>query len=136
MSAELEVGDAVLVRREPTEKRSGPERFQSRVYPGVYRVSRKVGPHTFHVQDFADPEAKVAFGQPVNAERLVRLDLPELDLSPDQPRDVEIFRGDDWERHRIEKFSADGRVCVVPSAEPGTKGTWVDLSKHRFRYVS
>ena len=73
---------------------------------------------------------------PAIAERLVRLDLPELDLSPEQPRDVEIFRGDDWERHRIEKFSADGRVCVVPSAEPGAKVAWVDLSKHRFRYVS
>ena len=137
MSAELLVGDAVLVRRDPTEKRAGPERFQSRVYPGVYKVSRKVGPHTFHVQDFADPEARVTFSQPVNAERLVRLDLPELELNPEQPRDVEIFRGDAWERHRIDKFSADGRVYVVQSGlEPGSRGVWMDLSKQRFRYVS
>ena len=44
-SAEILVGDAVLVRIGPTEKRGGLEGFQARVYPGVYRVSRKVGPH-------------------------------------------------------------------------------------------
>ena len=65
------------------------------------------------------------------------MDLPELELNPEQPRDVEIFRGDAWERHRIDKFSADGRVYVVQSGlEPGSRGVWMDLSKQRFRYVS
>ena len=33
LAAELSVGDLVLVRREPTNRREGPLRFQPRTYP-------------------------------------------------------------------------------------------------------
>ena len=90
LSSELWPGDAVLVRREPTRERKGPLRFQQRVYPGVYRVKKRINRHTFVVEDLADSRAELSFVQPVNAERLVKLDLPELDLQEGQLRRIEM----------------------------------------------
>ena len=120
-SAVLEVGDAVLVKREASEKRVGPTRFQPRVYPGVYKISAKISEGAFRVQDLAEPDAKVSFTQPVNADRLIRLDLPELDLDARQPRCVEIKREseDDWERFKIARFCVDGRVFLVKEEGEG-----------------
>ena len=138
-SAVLEVGDAVLVKREASEKRAGPTRFQPRVYPGVYKISVKISEGAFRVQDLADPEAKVSFTQPVNADRLIRLDLPELSLDARQPRCVEIKREseDEWERFKIARFCVDGRVFLVKEEGEGAirGGTWVDLSQVMYRYV-
>ncbi len=61
LSHQLWVGDAVLVRREPTARREGPLRFQPRAYPGVYRIAQSLGPMMFRVADIADPEAATPF---------------------------------------------------------------------------
>ena len=74
ISAELNVGDPVLVRREYTNKREGPSRFQERVYPGVYVIRKKVSPTTFTVGDIVDYQRPTGSIQPVHAERLVKLD--------------------------------------------------------------
>ncbi len=94
---ELWPGDTVLIKKDPTAERVGALRFQPRVYPGVYRIKRKIDRHTY-VEDAADPTVKLSILQPVNASRLVRLDMPELALSESQPRRLEIRRrdGDDW----------------------------------------
>ena len=112
LSKELEVGDAVLVRREPTVARTGPTRFQSRVYPGIFIIKRKVSPTTFVVEDLVDKDAVPGFTQPLRAERLVRLDMPELELSPDQPRRLELRETplQPWNEYTIDRFGADGRV--------------------------
>jgi hypothetical protein len=76
--------------------------------------------------------------QPLNAERLVRLDLPELELDPRQPRKVEIQRDSagDWETMKISRFSADGRVFLVREGDdPSEHGEWLDLSTVRYRYL-
>jgi hypothetical protein len=68
LSKELFVGDLVLVRREPNVRREGPLRFQSRVYPLVYKILKKISRHTFVVGDVADPKRELPFAQPLNAE--------------------------------------------------------------------
>ena len=137
LSSELWPGDAVLVRREPTRERKGPLRFQQRVYPGVYRVKKRINRHTFVVEDLADSRAELSFVQPVNAERLVKLDLPELDLQEGQLRRIEMRmrEGDPWTAYEIDRFAADGRVNLR-SLEEGVGGSkWVDLSRCEYRWL-
>ena len=85
LAAELKRGDVVLVKREPTVGRSGPLRFQSRVYPDLYRVSNVISAGTFQVEPVVEPGGQTPFGQPLNAARLVGLDMPEIPLDPGQP---------------------------------------------------
>ena len=138
VSLELDVGDCVLVRREATVRREGPTRFQSRVYPGVYVIKRKVSPTTFVVEDLADKEKPPAFHQPLHAERLVKLDMPELGLSPDQPRRLELRETplQPWTEYTIDRFAADGRVRLsLPDGAAQTR-KWVDLSKCEYRWLA
>jgi hypothetical protein len=138
LSSELFPGDPVLVRREPTVGRGGPLRFQPRTYPGVFRVKAKIGRHTFTVEDLADPSMEVPFIQPLHAERLVKMDLPELPLDEHQPRVLELREndGDAWWKCVVERFAADGRVRVRGFDED-TRGEcrWVDLSRCAYRWL-
>ena len=136
LSAELEVGDVVLVRRDALSTRTGPLRFQPRTYPDLYRVRRKIGRHTFVVGLLADPGASVSFKQPVSAERLVKMDLPALGLDPGQPRRLELHHAesDEWIRYDIDRFAVDGRVLLRRLNPPG-RGVWTDLSEQRYRWV-
>ena len=112
INSELFVGDPVLVKREATVRREGPTRFRTRVYEGVYVIVRKVSPGTFVVGDLVDKDYVCPFKQPVSAERLVKLDMPELELEPGQPRRLELRETlqDDWGQYTIEKFGADSLV--------------------------
>ena len=112
LSAELQVGDPVLVRREPTVERAGPTRFQQRVCDGIFVIKNKVSPTTFEVEDLADKAMTIPFTQPLHAERLVKLDMPELDLNPAQPRKIEMRERETqpWNEYTIDRFSPDGRV--------------------------
>ena len=127
-----------MVCREATVRREGPTRFQSRVYPGVYVIKRKVSPTTFVVEDLADKEKAPAFRQPLHAERLVKLDMPELGLSPDQPRRLELRETplQPWTEYTIDRFAADGRVRLsLPDGAAQTR-KWVDLSKCEYRWLA
>ena len=137
LSRELEIVDAVLVRREPTVDRSGPTRFQARVYEGVYKIKRKISPTTFVVSDLVDQEHIPAFHQPLHAERLIKLDMPELDLSPDQPRRLEMRETptQPWNEYVIERFGADGRVRLSIPGGAAQDSKWVDLSKCEYRWI-
>ena len=135
LSAELHVGDTVLVKREPVHTREGPTRFQARVYDGVYRVVRKAGRHTFYVQDVADPRRELGFLQPLAAERLIKLDLPTLEISESQPRVLEMREGDYdvWVRWHVLRFAIDGRVQLKRSDSEEVR--WMDLSRVSYRWV-
>ena len=133
-SKEPWVGDAVLVRREPTAKREGPLRFQPRVYPGVYRICRKIEKHTFRVEDPVDPRSETPFMQPLNADRLVKIDMPELQLDVDQNRKLEIEEAGIWVPYNIERFAPDGRV-QLRRTDGVEDRRWCDLSEHRYRWV-
>ena len=136
LSKELFVGDLVLVRREPNVRREGPLRFQSRVYPLVYKILKKISRHTFVVGDVADPKRELPFVQPLNAERLVKIDMPELDLDAAHLRRVDIYdsMADVWRTWEIERFSADGRVFVKDLLRPANR-EWIDLATKRYRWV-
>ena len=134
ISAEINVGDTVLVRREATVERKGPTRFQSRVYDGVYVVRRKISPTTYEVEDLVDKVKAVPFKQPIHAERLVQLDMPELELRADQPRRLRMRRttAQPWNVYTIERFGVDGRVCLRLA---GGAAEWVDLTEVEYQWL-
>ena len=134
LSAELEVGDTVLIRRQGTSKREGPTRFQERVLPGIYIIRRKIGPNTFTVEDLVDKTAVLRFKQPLNSDRLVKLDMPEQELKADQPRRLEMRTKptDAFSEYRIEKFGIDGRVLLRTESD----ASWHDLTKCEYRWLA
>ena len=138
LSAELHLGDVVLVKRVRDERQPGPVRFHDKTYPGLCRVRKKINVHTFIVEDLADPKSILPFNEQQHAERLVKVELPVLGLSEAQPRTLEILQEDGvtWVRWRVEKFAVDGRVQLVclDEAEQGRK-QWADLSQVRYRWV-
>jgi hypothetical protein len=138
LSAELRVGDVVLVKRVRDERQPGPVRFHDKTYPELCRVKKKINVHTFVVEDLADPGAVLPFHDQQHAERLVKVELPTLGLGEAQPRTLELLQDDGatWVRWRVEKFAVDGRVQLVCLSDsgPGHK-IWVDLSRVRYRWV-
>ena len=138
LSAELHLGDVVLVKRVRDERQPGPVRFHDKTYPGLCRVRKKINVHTFIVEDLADPKSILPFNEQQHAERLVKVELPVLGLSEAQPRTLELLQEDGvtWVRWRVEKFAVDGRVQLVclDEAEQGRK-QWADLSQVRYRWV-
>ena len=138
LSQELHMGDPVLVRREPTVKREGPSRFQARTYPGIFVIKKKISPTTFVVEDLVDKSFVPSFTQPLHAERLIKLDMPELDLEPNQPRRLELREKvtDEWSEYVIDRFGADGRVRVSVPDGRAQDSKWVDLTKCEYRWLA
>ena len=64
---------------------------------------------TFRLEDALDPQIKNDYLQ--SADNLSKIELPELDLDPNQRRVIEIFSdtSGDWKRYRIERYVVDGR---------------------------
>ena len=99
-------------------------------------IRRKVGPSTFFVEDLVDKTADLkGIKQPIHAERLVRLDMPELELHPGQPRRLEMRTSpiQPFNEYRIEKFGADGRVLLRTE---GGGASWHDLTKCEYRWLA
>ena len=138
ISAELEVGDPVLVRREATVRREGPTRFQSRVYEGVYKILKKISPTTYTVGDLNDADYVPPFKQPLHAERLIKLDMPELELQPGQPRKLELRENplQPWNTYVIDRFGADGRVRIELEGGAAQTKKWVDLTQCEYRWLA
>ena len=138
ISAELMVGDTVLVRRPATVERKGPTRFQERAYPEIYVIKSKVSPTTFVVRDLVDEDRPIPFTQPLHADRLVKLDMPELTLEPGQPRHLQLREGvaDVWTEYYIDRFGADGRVRLNLPDGAAQSRRWVDLTKCEYRWLS
>jgi len=136
LSKELQIGDVVLIRRDPMSKREGPVRFQPRTYPDLYRVSAKVGVNTVRLVLLVDPAGPVPITQPVNGDRLVKVELPELELDPRAPRRLELYDRDtdNWVPWTIEKYSVDGRV-LLRRVDNTRIANWTDLSVVKYRWV-
>ena len=135
-SKQIVVGDLSLVKREPGLGRAGPMRFHPKTYPDPYRVVKAIGENTFVVESLTDPNVKTSFMQPIHGERLVVLDMPELDLDPKTLRRLEIHDNttDEWTRYRVERYCIDGRVQIRQIEDPSNL-VWYDLSKVRYRWV-
>ena len=114
--------------------------FHERVYDGIFVITKKVSPSTFVVEDLVDKSFDPPFIQPLHAERLVKLDMPELELRLGQPRNIEMRERETqpFNVWVIERFGSDGRVFVrVEGAADGdvSSGRWVDLTKCEYRWV-
>ena len=85
-----------------------------------------------------DKDYVPTFRNPVNADRLIKLDMPELELEASQPRKVSVKEGSSGEfnTYLIDRFGIDGRVRV--QLEDGAAHTrkWLDLSKCEYRWLS
>ena len=80
-----------------------------------FRGKAEGEPLDLRVEDMFDKQAAPPFNQPLSAERLVKLDMPALELSADQPRWLEMREKptDQWNTYVIEKFGVDGRVQLI-----------------------
>ena len=147
--AELEEGHArgVLSKRIQEEdlvkviippryaERSGVARFQPRCYPGIFRVKKVLGEHTCEVEDATEPGKALRFNPRIAAERIVRVEVPELELGAEQMRRLEIWEpiNNDWLACTIERHALDGRVYLRYDYDP-TRVEWTDLSEVRYRW--
>ena len=97
-------------------------------------IKRKVSEGTYYVEYLADKTAPVPFIQTLASERLVKLDMPELELNPGQPRNIEMRERETqpWNIYTIERFAQDARVSIRHGTEAAR---WVDLSKCEYRWV-
>ena len=143
LGMELQVGDTVMLRMDPTVKRAGATRFQPKVRDGLWEITAKISPQTFKL--CAHGDRTVPYGGTVSADNLIRVVLPTLEMDPSQPRLVEIFRNTtgEWDRFRIDKFAVDGRVFLKRLKknprndrwEADPMGVWRDLSESLYRWV-
>ena len=139
LSSELHVGDIVMVKRPPDDDRlGGPKRFRAKTFKNLYRIKTKISPGTYKIEDLVDPLLALPCSDRQHADRLVRVELPELSLEAGQPRLLEIMdpSADRWVRWRIVNFAVDGRVKLKCEDE-GQVGRyeWRDLSESRYRWV-
>ena len=143
LSAELHVGDLVMIRLPPTQPRTGPSRFEPRCRDRLWKIYEKVSPGTFRLEGALDPQIKNPFLQ--NASSLIRIELPEIDIDENQRRVVEIYSDTsaDWKRYRIERYAVDRR-CLIKGMNrvPGTQdfededfAEWHDLAIELHRWV-
>ena len=82
----------------------------------------------------------------MNAENLIRVMLPSVELDAEQSRVLEIYRNTsgEWERVRIDKFAVDGRVFlrrlryneVHSRWDADVQALWKDLSETLYRWVA
>ena len=101
-------------------------------------ISKKISPSTFVVEDLVDKDAVPGFHQPLHAQRLVRLDMPELDLQPGQPHRLELRSNpaEPWAEYTIDRFGADGRVRLCLAGGTAQTRRWVDLTKCEYRWLA
>ena len=85
-----------------------------------------------------DPNRVISFKQPLSADRLVKLDLPEVQLDPSQPRKLELREGtsNEWSQFEIDKFGVDGRVRLTVPGGGTQQSRWIDLSKSEYRWLA
>ena len=70
----------------------------------------------------------------------MKLDMPELELRPDQPRRIEMRERETqpFNTWRIDRFGSDGRVFVRldgAAADDMSSGKWIDLTRCEYRWV-
>ena len=84
-----------------------------------------------------DPSGAGPFVQPLDVERFVKVDLPELALDPAAPRRLELYSetSDSWTAWNVERYSVDGRVRLR-QANDASNCEWVDLSQVRCRWTT
>ena len=74
----------------------------------------------------------------LNADRLIKLDMPELELDPAQPRKVSLRKSasSEFDTYVIDRFGIDGRVRVQLEGGAASSRKWLDLSKCEYRWLA
>ena len=64
----------------------------------------------------------------------MQLDMPELELSPSQPRkrEMRLTSTQPWNEYSVERFAVDGRVLLRLT---GGEADWYDLTQHEYRWI-
>jgi hypothetical protein len=115
LGCELQVGDLVMLRLDPINKRGGATRFKPRVREDMWRIKAKISPQTFKLCSPDDPS--FLYDGTMSADNLIRIELPQIELESALRGLIEIkhpSRGA-WERFRAEKMAADGKVYLTHS---------------------
>ena len=123
------------------DKRKGESRFGHRTDGEIYKVTAVVGQNTYALGKLttgAPPVQSPAFANRYPAERLIRLDMPELELELPEgtPQRVEVYddRMAEWNAASVERWAVDGRVSLRFDYRED-ECIWVDLTKCRFRWI-
>ena len=136
----LAVGDLVLLKTE--NRRKGEERFRRRTDGEIYRISAVVGQNTYALGKLttgAPPNTSPIFANRYPADRLIKLDMPELELEVPEgtPQRIEIY--DDttaqWRGATTERWAVDGRVSLRFD-DNDEECLWLDLTKCRYRWLA
>ena len=102
----------------------------------MYRVKSKVGDNTYEVEDSADPGRVLTYPLQ-NAENLIRIDLPEVELKGDnQLKRILIADLSDpevWHEATVIGLAVDGRVQVKWTKIGLT--AWLDLARCQYKWV-
>jgi hypothetical protein len=142
ISAELQVGDVVVVKLPPTQSRTGPKRFTARTRAQMWRVYKKAGPNTVWLEDANDRSIKNPYSH--NASNLIKLNLPNLELEATRSGYLETYDNTtgEWTLHKVERHSIDGRTLLrrttrdldgVLVEDPNP--VWVDLAEEVYRWI-
>ena len=102
----------------------------------MYRVKATFGDNTYEVEDSADPGRVLAFPLQ-NAENLIRIDLPELELKGDRQLKklliADLSDPEVWHEATVIGLAVDGRVQVKWTKTGLT--FWLDLTRCRYKWV-
>jgi hypothetical protein len=142
ISAELQVGDVVVVKLPPTQSRTGPKRFTARTRAQMWEVYKKAGPNTVWLEDANDRLIKNPYSH--NASNLIKLNLPNLELEATRSGYLETYDNTtgEWTLHKVERHSIDGRTLLrrttrdldgVLVEDPNP--VWVDLAEEVYRWI-
>ena len=136
----LAVGDLVALKS--AQRRKGEDRFGHRTDGEIYRITEVVGENTYALGKLttgAQPNINPSYPNRYAADRLIRLDMPELELELPEgtPQRVEIYDEDaaQWDAASTERWAVDGRVCLRFDSNEEER-IWVDLTKCRYRWLA
>ena len=142
ISAELQVGDVVVVKLPPTQSRTGPKRFTARTRAQMWRVYKKAGPNTVWLEDANDRSIKNPYSH--NASNLIKLNLPNLELEATRSGYLETYDNTtgEWTLHKVERHSIDGRTLLRRTTRDldgvlvdDPNPVWVDLAEEVYRWI-
>ena len=126
----------MMVRKAGKSRPQGSRRFRMRANDEVVGIDKKVGENTYELRPLIRG-TKSFLDRATNrysAERLVKVDLPAIQLDS-QGRELEYtVEGYSWGKAKVLEMAPDGRVKLEPDHNRH-ETKWVDLSKLRYRWL-
>ena len=141
-----------MLRRPPLLQKDAPavsRKLQPRARLEAFAIKKQAGPNSFILADIASGAECTSFHQPVHADRLVPMEVPELAEPIDEALNLVI----EGRRGTVERQALDGWVLIRldtaaredefaeefrrlgAKRDAEARGVWVDLQRfaHDFR---